>query len=103
MTIDDDDFFRTIEGDYGYQFCDWGNPNCPEEFGPKILPDNTKYLTTKDNWTYFLITKDLGKTNCIRRTVFELYPKYTFSNEIEAILWNVCNKFVEDVLKKCKV
>lgn len=97
-------FFRTQQGDFGFQFCDWLNRHCPDEFGPCIKDPKLVYAYTKNQsrWEFFLVTDDEEKKECILRTALATYKEYRYRSEIRAIMLNVYDRFVEDVIAKCE-
>ena len=98
-------FFLTKQGTFGFQFCDIFNFNhCPKEFGPTIRPNVTTYDNVKDkhNWDYFLVAEgDPDKAKCVIETAKQIYDKYEFNSELEAITKNIYHVFIEDVLTLC--
>lgn len=97
-------FFRTTKGDFGFQFCDKKNQNCPMDFGPRLMGDTPVYDKARNprNYRCVLISDDPEFRKCIERKAEEIIPNYTFIGEYHAVINNACGKFVDDVIKQCK-
>ena len=97
-------YIKTVNGTYGYQFCDAYSDVCPGNVGPNVLPDNPRHIIAKNPSLHqcWLVSTDAGYQKCVMSEMEKLQQSMWYPNRFGSVLGTACTVFTDEALDRCK-